>query len=253
MSSVDETQGDRNTAADTIAGLLAVGSIVLSAIAMGFGLLLQLHAHPARLAPVAIVAALVAARMSARYQSLAQGRALRRRRVGDRHGRRGRDRRPALSRAALTPSAARLAAPTTLLQHSEDGHPTDGDGANVGLTWASAARGLPRRPRERPTRVAPDLRGVGDTVARRGGGQAVRQRPPPATAGHRHPHRPPEVAPTPADADASDPRHCSAASPRRWRSSRRTACTGTSRRGSTRSAPSLGRPGPRAESGSCRR
>ena len=71
MSSVDETQGDRNTAADTIAGLLAVGSIVLSAIAMGFGLLLQLHAHPARLAPVAIVAALVAARMSARYQSLA--------------------------------------------------------------------------------------------------------------------------------------------------------------------------------------
>ena len=51
VSSVDETQGDRNTAADTIAGLLAVGLIVLSAIAMGFGLLLQLHAHPARLAP----------------------------------------------------------------------------------------------------------------------------------------------------------------------------------------------------------
>ena len=71
VSSVDETRGDRATAADTIAGLLAVGSIVLSAIAMGFGLLLQLHAHPARLAPVAIVAALVAARMSARYQSLA--------------------------------------------------------------------------------------------------------------------------------------------------------------------------------------
>ena len=40
MSSVDETHGDRTTAADTIAGLLAVGSIVLSAIAMGFGLLL---------------------------------------------------------------------------------------------------------------------------------------------------------------------------------------------------------------------
>ena len=44
MSSVDETHGDRTTAADTIAGLLAVGSIVLSAIAMGFGLLLQLDA-----------------------------------------------------------------------------------------------------------------------------------------------------------------------------------------------------------------
>ena len=38
---------------------------------MGFGLLLQLDAHPARIAPVAIVAALVAARMSARYQPLA--------------------------------------------------------------------------------------------------------------------------------------------------------------------------------------
>lgn len=71
MSSVDEAHGDRTTAADTIAGLLAVGSIVLSGIAMGFGLLLQLDAHPARLAPVAIVVALVAARMSARYQSLA--------------------------------------------------------------------------------------------------------------------------------------------------------------------------------------
>ena len=71
MSSVDEAHGDRTTAADTIAGLLAVGSIVLSAIAMGVGLLLQLDAHPARLAPVAIVLALVAARMSARYQSLA--------------------------------------------------------------------------------------------------------------------------------------------------------------------------------------
>ena len=71
MSSVDEAHGDRTTAADTIAGLLAVGSIVLSAIAMGVGLLLQLDAHPARVAPVAIVLALVAARMSARYQSLA--------------------------------------------------------------------------------------------------------------------------------------------------------------------------------------
>jgi FtsH-binding integral membrane protein len=71
VSSFDEAHGDRTTAADTIAGLLAVGSIVLSGIAMGFGLLLQLEAHPARLAPVAIVVALVAARMSARHQSLA--------------------------------------------------------------------------------------------------------------------------------------------------------------------------------------
>lgn len=71
MSSVEETRGGRTTAADTVAGLLAVASIVLSGIAMGFGLLLQLHAHPARIAPVAIIVALVAARMSARYQSLA--------------------------------------------------------------------------------------------------------------------------------------------------------------------------------------
>ena len=44
---------------------------MLSAIAMGVGLLLQIDAHPARLAPVAIILAFVAARMSERYQSLA--------------------------------------------------------------------------------------------------------------------------------------------------------------------------------------
>ena len=71
MSSVDETRDDRTSAADTIAGLLAVASIVLSGIAMGFGLLLQLDQKPARVAPVAIILALVAARMSARHQSLA--------------------------------------------------------------------------------------------------------------------------------------------------------------------------------------
>jgi hypothetical protein len=71
VSSVDETHADRTSASDTIAGLLAVASIVLSGIAMGFGLLLQLDARPARLAPVAIVGALVAARMSERFQSLA--------------------------------------------------------------------------------------------------------------------------------------------------------------------------------------
>ena len=71
MSAVDETRSDRASAADTIGGLLAVASVVLSGIGMGFGLLLQLDAHPARLAPVAIVLALVAARMSPRFQSLA--------------------------------------------------------------------------------------------------------------------------------------------------------------------------------------
>ena len=71
MSTVDEPRPDRASAADTVAGLLAVASIVLSGIAMGLGLLLQLDARPARLAPVAILLALIAARMSARYQSLA--------------------------------------------------------------------------------------------------------------------------------------------------------------------------------------
>ena len=71
MSSLEETHEDRSSSTDTIAGLLAVASIVLSGIAMGFGLLLQLDQRPARVAPVAIILALVAARMSARHQSLA--------------------------------------------------------------------------------------------------------------------------------------------------------------------------------------
>jgi FtsH-binding integral membrane protein len=71
VSALEERPAGRRAATDTVAGLLAASSIVLSAIAMGFGLLLQLHAHPARIAPVAILLALVAARMSERYQSLA--------------------------------------------------------------------------------------------------------------------------------------------------------------------------------------
>ncbi len=71
MSSVDEAHSDRSSAKDTIAGLLAVASIVLSGIGMGFGLLLQLDARPARVVPVAILIALVAARMSERAQPLA--------------------------------------------------------------------------------------------------------------------------------------------------------------------------------------
>jgi hypothetical protein len=71
VSSIQDTTRDRSSAGDVVAGLLAVASIVLSAVAMGLGLLLQVDAHPARLAPVAIVIALVAARMSARYPSLA--------------------------------------------------------------------------------------------------------------------------------------------------------------------------------------
>lgn len=70
MSAMD-SRAQRFSSVDAVAGVLAVGSIVLSAIAMGFGLLLELDARPARLAPVAIIAALIAARMSTRFQSLA--------------------------------------------------------------------------------------------------------------------------------------------------------------------------------------
>ncbi len=66
-----ETENDRHSARDVIAGLLAVASIILSAIAMGFGLLLELEARPGRTAFVAIVLALVSARLSERHQSLA--------------------------------------------------------------------------------------------------------------------------------------------------------------------------------------
>lgn len=66
-----ETQKDRHSSADVIAGLFAVASIILSGIAMGFGLLLELDARPGRTAFVAIVLALVSGRLSERYQSLA--------------------------------------------------------------------------------------------------------------------------------------------------------------------------------------
>jgi len=70
VSTLDDRH-DRHSPADMVGGLLAVGSVVLSAIAMGFGLLLELDARPARTAFLAIILALVSARMSSRYQSLA--------------------------------------------------------------------------------------------------------------------------------------------------------------------------------------
>jgi hypothetical protein len=70
MSSLD-VRTDRHSPADVVGGLLAVGSIVLSAIAMGLGLILELDARPARTAFAAIILALVSARLSGRYQSLA--------------------------------------------------------------------------------------------------------------------------------------------------------------------------------------
>jgi hypothetical protein len=62
---------DRFTVTDAIAGLMAASSLLLSLIAAGFGLLIEVEPRPGRLAPVAVVVALVAGRMSARFQRLA--------------------------------------------------------------------------------------------------------------------------------------------------------------------------------------
>ncbi len=66
MSAVEHGD-DRFNATDVVAGLLAAGSAVLSAFAMGGGLLLQVDAHPARITPVAIVLAVTSGLMSRRF------------------------------------------------------------------------------------------------------------------------------------------------------------------------------------------
>jgi len=68
VSSLESRGSDRYTAVDAVAGLMAASSIALSAIA--------LVDRPARLAPVAIIVALVAARMSRRFQRLGLAAAL---------------------------------------------------------------------------------------------------------------------------------------------------------------------------------
>ena len=71
MTSVDAPADRRNTSTDVVAGFLAVASIVLSLFAMGLGLILEVDSRPARTCFVAIILALVSARLSGRYQSLA--------------------------------------------------------------------------------------------------------------------------------------------------------------------------------------
>ena len=71
VSTVDE-QAPRSGAVDGIAGLLAAASLVLSALGAGFGILLEIEAHPARVIPVAVVLAIVAGRMSPRHERLAR-------------------------------------------------------------------------------------------------------------------------------------------------------------------------------------
>jgi len=71
VSSTLPESGERFTLTDAIAGFMAAGSLALSFIAAGFGLIIGVEARPGRLAPVAAVLALVAARMSPRFQRLA--------------------------------------------------------------------------------------------------------------------------------------------------------------------------------------
>jgi hypothetical protein len=71
MSTIDQPEARGFTSVDAVAGLLAVASFVLSGIAAGLGLLLQIEARPVRIVPVALALAVVAGRMSERFQRLA--------------------------------------------------------------------------------------------------------------------------------------------------------------------------------------
>jgi hypothetical protein len=57
---------------DTVAGLIAVASVALSGIAMHAGFFLGVEARPARTAPIALVLAIVAGRMSERFDGTAK-------------------------------------------------------------------------------------------------------------------------------------------------------------------------------------
>ena len=267
----------RHSAADIVAGLLAVGSIVLSAFAMGLGLILEVDARPARTSFVAIILALVSARLSARYQSLALKAVLvRDGRLGRRDDACGPHRKPAdLGRQ----SAAAPAMPTGTTHRDE--RAADLSGLNAGYVaqmleayldapasvpdeWrelfeqdpggfagiAARARRPSRRSGERNRRArvadrpqpsrrpaAPPAVGARPPAARRAGAprrrDRLRLRRPPAAA-----RRLPSPTARPPRPQRRSTRPSSAASPRRWRSSRPTGCTGTWRRGSIRSAPS---------------
>ena len=71
MSAVESAPDDRQSPADIIGGLLAMASLVLSGIAMGLGILLELEARPARAAGAAILLALVSSLMTSRHRTLA--------------------------------------------------------------------------------------------------------------------------------------------------------------------------------------
>jgi hypothetical protein len=62
----------RHSSVDTIAGLLAAASVALSGIAMHAGFFLGIDARPARTAPIAMVLAIVAGRMSSRFEPMSR-------------------------------------------------------------------------------------------------------------------------------------------------------------------------------------
>ena len=71
MSSVPRSHVGSFSVTDAIAGLMAAGSIVLSFIACGLGLIIEVDSRPGVLAPVAAIVALIAGRMSTQFQRLA--------------------------------------------------------------------------------------------------------------------------------------------------------------------------------------
>jgi hypothetical protein len=71
VSSLESAPEGRQSSADVIGGLMAMASLVLSGIAMGLGILLELEARPTRTAGAAILLALVASLMTQRHRTLA--------------------------------------------------------------------------------------------------------------------------------------------------------------------------------------
>jgi hypothetical protein len=71
VSSFESAPVERQSAADVIGGLMAMASLVLSGIAMGLGILLELDARPVRTGVAAVLLALASSLMTKRYRTLA--------------------------------------------------------------------------------------------------------------------------------------------------------------------------------------
>jgi hypothetical protein len=71
VSAVESAPQERQSPADVIGGLMAMASLVLSGIAMGLGILLEVDARPVRTGVAAILLALVSSVMTSRHRTLA--------------------------------------------------------------------------------------------------------------------------------------------------------------------------------------